>query len=175
MKYITIPPANLDESLRLNSRYNAAWMKYVKEASTVANKSIKASVVSKIPVVTGDTRRSIMQKVIGGTKVVHGVVYSNAKGTFKGPFVLNFGRKSKAMPAHETNSRLFTWVTKKIGGIGSVSKAKQITYLIARAIARNGTKGLHYMAEALSENITTINTNLAAAADKIVAELKNGK
>jgi hypothetical protein len=81
-----------------------------------------------------------------------------------------------SLPVHEGSkphfpptSVLVNWVSRKFGVSGT--QAKSIAFLIARKIARTGTKGRPFMGDAVRTNERNIQVNFDTALENIIKQL----
>lgn len=77
------------------------------------------------------------------------------------------GRAPGGFPPWKEGSSLFSWVSQKFGG----GEAGRISFLIARKIARHGTRGAHMFRDGLQESLPLIAERFQALGAEIARRL----
>lgn len=161
-----------DELLALKNlpaRYMRARKTVLAPAMDRTVKSVERNVTPLVPVgVTGEARRSIISSTHQTPASTIGKVTSTMRRPNIYIYVLNAGRPAgrKQPPSNQ----LVPWVLHK--GLADARSARQVAYLIARAIKQRGVAGLSFMWQGLDRSKAIIEANLARAVEDFTRELE---
>ena len=135
-----------------------------REAMAGITEMLRREVITRTPVgASGNLRGSIFTEIKGANPgALRGVIASRA------PYAgyVEFGRRpGGAMPPWREGSPLYRWVVRNLGPPdGSIER---VSFLVARAIARRGTRGRRMFARAFEENQGRIDKRIRELMDEI--------
>jgi len=159
---------NFKEIAQFAAKYFAARARYLKPAMDLSVEEVLDEGRSRIPVVTGSTKSSMQSKVIQGPGSTVGKVTTSLRAPNLSPFVVNYGRKAgKKQPPSQ---RLEAWVSAK--GLATGKGIAQTAFVIARSIAKKGTKGVHFQSGSLNDKRNRIIDIHQQAVNNMVKEME---
>ncbi len=129
--------------------------------------------------ITGMLMREVMtQTPIGASGNLRGSIFTEIKGEGRGAFrgvvasrvpyagYVEFGRRAGGgMPPWREGSPLYRWVVRNLESRGG--DFESVAFLVARAVARRGTRGRRMFARALEENQRRIDGRIRELLDEI--------
>ena len=152
----------------LAEKYFVARVKYLKPAMDQSVEEVLNEVKGRIPSVTGSTRASMHSMVIQGTGSTVGKVTTSMRRPDLSPFILNYGRGAgKRQPP---GGKLVWWVVAK--GLAGYKDAAQVAFVIARSIAKKGTKGLRFQYGSMEDKKQRIIAIHETAVENIVKDME---
>lgn len=164
---VTVQAPGLDEQIAKLAQFDGIAREELVPAMqrsviTVANRAKENAPVGA----TGLLRQKISSKVeaVSGSAIT-GIVGVDIASPY--PSVVEFGRQPGSFPPPEA---LYTWVERVLGVEGP--NVAGVAFLVARKIAREGTKGQFFLLRAFASSLTEIGGFFKAAGDRIIARLK---
>lgn len=139
-------------------------LRLAREAMADVAWMLRREVVRRTPLgATGNLRGSVFAETRGdGRGRVRGVVFSVADYA---PYVECGRRAGGALPPWRRGSPLYAWVVRNLEPRGG--SFESAAFLVARAIARRGTRGRHMFARAFDENRGRVAERFDALAEEI--------
>lgn len=159
---------NFKDIAQFAAKYFNARAKYLKPAMDLSVDEVLDEGKSRIPVVTGSTQRSMGSKVIQGAGSTVGKITTSLRAPNLSPFVVNYGRKSGGK--QPPSKKLEAWVSAK--GLASGNGIARVAYVIARSIAKKGTKGVHFQSGSLNDKRNRIIDIHQQAVNSMVREME---
>ncbi len=167
--------------VELDTSAMQAYARYLQQAPEIAREEMSRSVEEallllereikeNVPVGAHGLLRSSITHQMRGAALADGLGVAGTVGSsLNYALPVELGTKPHFPPVEP----LRDWVEKKLGV--DPSRSGQVAFLIARKIAKRGTKGARYAGRALDENADQVNQIVAAALPRIVARLQGGK
>jgi hypothetical protein len=128
---------------------------------------VEEAVVQRTPVNTGALRQGIATKINGTpiSALFEGQVFAGGAGGIYG-LPVEKGRRAGRMPPPDA---IELWVRRKLAV--SEEEVSRVAFLIARAIGRRGTVGVHMFEEGLKASERLVGDRFERASDRITAAL----
>lgn len=161
---------DIDAMARRLADVDQAAGQHLREAMGDGLDELQRNIEPRIPVgVSGSVKKSFGSRIDGtGSKIV-GHYGSSSKHAI--PRVLEYGRKpSSKMP---NPAEFGTWV-QKVLGIRDVKEIKSVAFLIARSVARKGTKPRRFMSGGKRVARPKIIDFFEHAVRRIIERVENG-
>ncbi|MCY3824870.1 MAG: HK97 gp10 family phage protein [Nitrospinae bacterium] len=147
------------------AREEAEVFRLAREAMAEVTEMLRREVVVRTPVgASGNLKGSIFTEIKGeGRGAIRGVVASRADYADH----VEFGRRpGGAMPPWREGSPLYRWVVRNLESRSG--EFESVAFLVARAIARRGTRGRRMFARSFEENQRRIEGRIRELLDEIV-------
>lgn len=166
--------------IELDTSAMQAYARYLQQAPAIAREEMSRSVEEALflleremkentPVGAHGLLRGSITHQMRGQALADGM---GVAGTVGSPLNYALPVELGTKPHFPPIAPLADWVEKKLGV--DPSRSEHVAYLIARKIAKRGTKGAHYGTRTLDEQAAQVNKIVAAALPRIVARLTGG-
>ncbi len=169
-------------SISLDTSAMQAYARFLKQAPAIAHEEMAASLQEALLLLEREIKDGTPVGVHGAgglrgsiTHKLRGEAVDAGRGVAGDVFSpLNYAESVElgTKPHFPPIAPLQDWVEHKLGVDPNESAA--VAYLVARKIAKHGTKGAHMFEKGLSENSQQVVQILSAAVDRIATRLEGG-
>lgn len=169
-------------SITLDTRKARQYAAFLQTAPAIARQEMKTSMTEALLLLEREIKDDTPVGVGGGgglrgsiTHDLRGVTLDDLQGRVFSPLKYALPVEHGTKPhwvGREGMKSLQDWVERKLGV--SPDESESVAYLVARKIARKGTKGAHMFENNLSEHARQVVGILGAAVERIIAQLSKG-